>query len=113
MGRSEHVFRSDRLRMLQSERKYTQQEMADLIGVNQSQLQRYLNGRSEPTAAVVAKMARKLSVSTDYLLGLVDRPSQIISELSRDEVALLEAVKNGLNIEALQALLTFLKGSDK
>lgn len=110
MGKTETVFRSDRLRLLQGKR--TQQELADLIGINQSQLQRYLSGRSEPTAAVVARMARRLSVSADYLLGLVDRPSEMIAELSRDELALLDVIKNGVSFEAIQALMAFLKGAD-
>lgn len=111
MGNSHHVFRSDRLRDLQGRR--SQQEFALWLGINQSQLQKYLNGRSDPSAAIIAKIATRTGVSADWLLGLSDAPNQQMASLSSDELAFLEAAKKGLDIDALLALVAFLKGSDQ
>lgn len=111
MGKTEHVFRSDRLRQLQGKR--SQQEFAEYLGINQSQLQKYLNGRVDPSAAILAKIALRMGVSVDYLLGLSDAANEQLTSLSSNELAFLEAAKQGLDVNALMSLVAFLKGSNK
>lgn len=111
MGKPDHVFRSDRLLELQGDR--SQQEFASRLGINQSQLQKYLSGRTEPTAAVVARMSRGAGVSSDWLLGLSDDRHGQMPPLSSEEMAFLEAAKQGLNVDALLALVAFLEGLNK
>lgn len=91
MAKQRHVFRSDRLRDLQG--NMGQQEFADYLGINQSQLQKYLHGRSDPSAAILVKIALRLKVTSDYLLsGMPEKPSDQIPGLSSKLALLLSTL---------------------
>lgn len=47
-----------------------QKDLADTIGVSKKALSDYARGKSQPTASVIAAIARELNVSADFLLGL-------------------------------------------
>lgn len=47
---------------------YTQREFADMIGVSEGALCRYLKDEREPRMEVIANMATALNTTTDYLL---------------------------------------------
>lgn len=61
-----------RLKELRTEKEITQKELADAIGVTQSIITRWEKDECEPTATVIAKIAKHFGVSSDYLLGLED-----------------------------------------
>jgi transcriptional regulator with XRE-family HTH domain len=90
-------MREDRLRELREARQLTQKELADRIGVSDQQIYRYETGKSDPTAEVLARIAKELEVSADFLLGLVDTPHSHYSDedLKPDERKLLAAYKRG------------------
>lgn len=46
---------------------------AEACHVSEVSMSRYLSGERSPKAAAIARMARVLNVSTDYLLGLEDK----------------------------------------
>lgn len=46
---------------------------AEACHISEVSMSRYLSGDRSPKAAAIARMARVLNVSTDYLLGLEDR----------------------------------------
>ena len=54
-----------RLAALRREKGLTQQTLADTVGVHVTQLRRYEAGASQPTLAVLRKLAVALSVSAD------------------------------------------------
>ena len=58
----------ERLAALRKERSYTQQQMADKIGMHVSQLKRYESGASQPTIEVFRRIVLALNVSADMLL---------------------------------------------
>jgi transcriptional regulator with XRE-family HTH domain len=58
----------ERLAALRKERAFTQQQMADKIGMHVSQLKRYEAGASQPTIEVFRRIALALNVSADMLL---------------------------------------------
>ncbi len=62
----------DRLAALRKENGFTQQQMADKIGMHVSQLKRYESGASQPTIEVFRRIALALNVSADMLLFEVD-----------------------------------------
>lgn len=111
--KDKHVFKGDRMREQRERRGLTQYELGKLIGGSQHQVARYEIGERIPQSDTLAKIAMALGCSADYLLGLVDTPNQYMPSLSSDELALLEAAKKGLDIDALLSLVAFLKGSDK
>ena len=57
-----------RLIALRKERGFTQQQMADKIGMHVSQLKRYETATSQPTIEVFRRIALALNVSADMLL---------------------------------------------
>lgn len=59
-----------RLRSARMLRGYTQQKMADLIGVALRTFQCYEQGKREPNYETLVNIAKVLNVSTDYLLGI-------------------------------------------
>lgn len=62
----------ERLAALRKEHAFTQQQMADKIGMHVSQLKRYESGSSQPTIEVFRRIALALNVSADMLLFEVD-----------------------------------------
>lgn len=77
-------MRGDRLR---EARQLTQRELAARCGLGEKQIWRYENNESDPTGDYVARIARELEVSADYLLGLAEKPTDhfIPEELTVDE----------------------------
>jgi transcriptional regulator with XRE-family HTH domain len=85
-----------RLREWRENRGYTQENLAELLGISSQQIYRYESGKNEPTADLLSRMAKTLAVSADFLLGLVDDPSaHLEEELSQIERKLLTAWRNG------------------
>jgi len=58
----------DRVARLRKERGWTQQELADKVGVKVLQIRRYENGTSQPTLEVIKKLAIGLGVTSDTLI---------------------------------------------
>lgn len=87
------VFRSDRLLSMQKGR--SQIDFATFLGIDQSQLQKYLNGSSDPSAANLAKIAKKLGVSSDWLIGLSDDQQFVVGDLTAFEKRVVKAFRDG------------------
>lgn len=65
----------------------TQEELAVAIGINRSTYTCYEIGTSMPTIATLIAIADVLEVSTDYLLGRTEKPTE---ERMDDTVSLVE-----------------------
>jgi len=59
---------SRRLAKIRKDKKMTQQQMADLIGIHVSQIKRYESGDTQPSLEVLRKIALALNISADLLL---------------------------------------------
>lgn len=66
---------SKRIAALRKQRKMTQEELADALGISRAALSHYEQGRREPDFETVQKIASFFGVSTDYLLGRTDDPT--------------------------------------
>ena len=62
----------DLMRKLMKERGMTQIEMSELLGVRQSQVSNWLNGKSLPGYKSIKIICKNFNISADYLVGLVD-----------------------------------------
>lgn len=60
----------NRLRKLRKDRKLTQQQLAELIGVKNSVISFYEVGERIPSPDILRKLALALHVTADYLLGI-------------------------------------------
>lgn len=63
---------SKRLRQMRMKRGFTQQSMADLIGVTLNAYQKYEQAERNPSLDCLVLIADILNVSIDYLLGRDD-----------------------------------------
>ena len=59
---------SARLIQLRRERDWTQQDVADQVGLHVNQIKRYEAGSAQPSLEGLKKVAKAFSVSTDWLL---------------------------------------------
>ena len=58
----------ERLTSLRKERGFTQQSLADSVGIHVSQIRRYENGSTQPTLDVIRKLSVSLGISADLLV---------------------------------------------
>lgn len=109
------ALRGDRLRELRENFGLTQEELAERLNLGIRQIHRYENEITDPSGDIIARLAKELYVTTDYLLGLVDDPAQDLTEedLSPMERKLVDAVRKGLIVEALETITVISKRNDK
>lgn len=102
---------SERLKQLRMQRQLSQNELAKRSGIHLNMIQRYEDGKSNPTADSLYKLCRELQVSSDYLIGLTDQPNErTVSPDNLDAEALkvlsaLESENAAALIAAAQDLL--------
>ncbi len=98
----------ERLASLRKNKSLTQQNLADVIKVNVSQLKRYEAGTSQPTLDVLRKMAIALSVSADMLLFDKDERGpndelklqfEAVSQMSDEDKQAIKALLDGMIIK--------------
>lgn len=63
-----------RLRDLREDHDMTQQQIADMLGMKQSQYCRYERGLRDLPTDILIRLARFYNTSTDYILELTDDP---------------------------------------
>lgn len=78
-----------KLRLLRIEKKLTQKQLADQIGLAISAVSSYENGSRYPSYEVLIKFAHIFHVSTDYLLGISNSRNIDVSGLKEDEIQLI------------------------
>ena len=104
-------FRGDRLRRLRLEKRYTHQDLAELLDINTRQISRYESedesDRSSPNSEVLCRMTDVFNVSSDYLLGRSDDSAiQVDTQnLSEKERTVIIALRRGGVIEAIRVLV--------
>lgn len=101
-------MRVDRLKAVREQRQLTQRDLANRVGISDQQIYRYESGSNEPTADILTRISQELEVSSDFLLGLVDRPNDHLREedLSPMERKLVQAVRSGRIRELFEILAT-------
>lgn len=67
---------SDRLKQLRTERRLSQQNLADQLGFSKSSVNMYERGEREPGIESMETMADYFNVDLDYLMGRSDIPNR-------------------------------------
>lgn len=78
-----------KLKSLRIEKKLTQRQIAERIGLAISAVSSYESGTRYPSYDVLIKLAQIFHVSTDYLLGMTDRRNIDVSGLDDNEIELI------------------------
>lgn len=71
-----------RLRELRKEKGLTMKKLGEMVGVGESTISQYENGKRQPDFTTLDKLAEIFNVSVDYLLGRTDVPQQASQEKS-------------------------------
>ena len=72
------------LRKLRRKKNITMKQLGEMVGVSESAISQYENGKRQPDQPTLIKIADYFNVSTDYLLGRNEKnpaPSLTASEL--------------------------------
>lgn len=78
-----------KIKNLRLQKRLTQAELAQKLGVTKSVISAYETGLRMPSYDVLVQIARIFKVSTDYLLGVETRPGLDLSGLTEEECAAL------------------------
>lgn len=65
------------LRLLRSQRKLSQQKLADILHISQQSVYKYENGLTTPDFQTLMRMADFFDTSVDYLIGYTEIPHKI------------------------------------
>ena len=83
------VNMGEKLKSLRLEKKLTQKQIADRIGLAISAVSSYESGTRYPSFEVLIKLSRIFHVSTDYLLGITEQRVIDVTGLDDNEVELV------------------------
>ena len=86
----------EKLKSFRIEKKLTQKQVADRIGLAISAVSSYESGTRYPSYDVLVKLARIFHVSTDYLLGITDKRNIDVTGLSDNEIELVSQLVDTL-----------------
>ncbi len=87
---------NQRIREVRQARGMSQVELARLLGVTKQSISNWENDNIQPSIEMLVKLARALSVSADYLLGLEERQILDVSGLSSQTIGHLQLVINDM-----------------
>ena len=62
----------ERLRKIRLERRYSQEDIAEVLETTQQQYSKYENGKNEIPVRYIITLCKFYSISADWLLGLDD-----------------------------------------
>ena len=86
----------DKLKSLRTDKKMTQKQVADRIGLAIRAVSSYESGTRYPSYDVLVRLAHIFRVSTDYLLGMTDKRNIDVTGLDDDEIELISQLVDKL-----------------
>lgn len=94
-----------RLKATRELRKLTQAELGRLAGLPSTTISHFESGSRKPSFENLKRLTRVLTVSTDYLMGVVDKPDDSVAatriarhlpNATEAELSMLEAIAKSL-----------------
>ena len=86
------VLLGKKIKELRIKSKFTQSELADLLGVTKSSVASYENDSRQPSLLVLIKIAQIFNVSTDYLLLNKSEKNISITSLNEEQTAIIKSL---------------------
>jgi len=83
---------ADRIKVLRESKKYTQTDLAKMLGITRSSVNAWEMGISVPSTQYIVELANIFKVSTDYLLGVAETTSIDVSGLTDKDIELIHAI---------------------
>lgn len=78
-----------KLKKLRAEKRLTQQQVADRIGLAVSAISSYESGERYPSYSTLIKLATMYHVSCDYLVGMSDTRTLDVTGLRDNEIEII------------------------
>lgn len=118
---------SEQLKQIRKANKFTQQDLADAVGIERSTYASYETGRNKPDVILLKRIANVFGVSSDFILEIdtskkfnmsdanvsyKKNGSQLVSTLSKDEKAVLAQYRL-LSEDKKEEVKTFLSKNSK
>lgn len=91
------------LKLLRKEHNWTQQDVADMLGIERSTYTRYETGATEPNFDILERLSQIFDVSTDILIG----KSAIPTISGGRRIPVLGDVAAGIPIEAITDIVDY------
>lgn len=85
------------LKRLRLEAGYTQQQLADRLGVTKSVVSYYELHERVPSPEILVKLSTIFRVSTDYLLGLERGETVSLAGLEKDDIITIKRMVESLS----------------
>ncbi len=82
----------ERIKELRNSLGINQVEFGKRIGVTKQCISNWESGYIQPSIDMLRRIAETFSVSTDYLLGLSDKPTLDVEGLTNEEILHLRAI---------------------
>ncbi len=99
----------ERLYVLRTEKGLSMKKAGESVGVSNAAWNKYEKNRSDPSYAILIKIADLFDVSIDYLLGRSNIRNEKSSETIKNTNAIIKKLKNGVIIDTV--ILTRLSSS--
>lgn len=87
----------ERIKELRIAKKWTQQEVADRLGVNKQTISQYERGVREPQIETLEAIADIFNVSLNYLVG---KDNLTVRLINNSEYAIIEEYRNSSNVKS-------------
>lgn len=101
------TYFTDKLKALRKEKKLTQKELAEQIGIKQNSYSDWETGKNEPNLENIVKLSKILDTSTDELLGRqVNFGDKILNKKNKYDLSVLKG-SNTQNLYDLKMTLAF------
>lgn len=88
---------SDIIKSLREQNKYTQSELAKILGITRSSVNAWEMGISIPSTQYIVQLAHIFNVSTDFLLGVNTSATVSVEGLSDEDIALVQNIVKHLS----------------
>lgn len=100
-------MRKNRLKEVRVKNHLTQEELAEKMRTEKTQISRWERGESIPRSEALIDLSQILGVSVDYLLGLSDEPTIRIrlDNLTLEEIAVITAMRQDNDREAVKIIV--------
>lgn len=97
------------LRTLRTQNGWTMKKLGEMVGVGESTISQYENGKRQPDFDILNKFADIFNVSTDYLLGRIDSNVEPFSygDTEMIKIPVYGSIPAGVPMEAIEDILDY------